>query len=101
VPFQRIQLLGTKGRIEIEIPFNAPPDRPARIFVDDGSVHGGLSAKTVELPEVDQYELQGAAFSRAIRGDGSLDYGLEDALMNMRILDAIRRSETSVAWERI
>lgn len=101
VPFQRIQLLGTRGRIEIEIPFNAPPDRPTRIFVDDGSVHGGVSAKAIEFPVIDQYEQQGAAFSRAIRGEGPLAYGLEDALMNMRILHAIRLSEESAAWEPI
>ena len=40
VPYQRMQIFGTKGRIEIEIPFNAPPDRPCRIFVDDGSALG-------------------------------------------------------------
>ncbi|MBB3018730.1 putative dehydrogenase [Microvirga lupini] len=101
VPFQRIQMLGTKGRIEIEVPFNAPPDRPTRISVDDGSAHGGLSEKAVEFPVVDQYEQQGAAFSRAIRGEASLEYGLEDALMNMRILDAIRQSAESAAWESI
>jgi predicted dehydrogenase len=101
VPFQRIQILGTKGRVEIEIPFNAPPDRMTRIFVDDGSAHGGLSARTIEFPVVDQYKLQGVAFSRAVRGDAPLDYGLDDALMNMRILDAISRSEVSAAWEPI
>ncbi|WP_201861031.1 Gfo/Idh/MocA family protein [Microvirga soli] len=101
VPFQRIQLLGTRGRIEIEIPFNAPPDRRTRIFVDDGSAHGGLSAKAIDFPVIDQYAQQGAAFSRAIRGEGALAYGLEDALMNMRILDAIRRSAETAAWEPI
>src|ERR1035438_10168558 len=35
VPYQRMQFLGTKGRIEIEIPFNAPPDKATRIFPDD------------------------------------------------------------------
>lgn len=101
VPFQRLQLLGTKGRIEIEIPFNAPPDKPTRIFVDDGSAHGSLSVKPIEFPVVDQYELQGEAFSHAIRGVSPLEYGWEDALMNMRILDAIKRSEASAAWEAI
>ncbi|KFG69882.1 Gfo/Idh/MocA family oxidoreductase [Microvirga sp. BSC39] len=101
VPFQRIQLLGSKGRVEIEIPFNAPPDRPTRILIDDGSAHGGLSAKAIEFPVIDQYEQQGAAFSRAIRGEAALDYGLQDALMNMRILDAIRRSAETAAWEDI
>ncbi|WP_243371963.1 Gfo/Idh/MocA family protein [Microvirga solisilvae] len=100
VPFQRIQVLGSKGRIEIEIPFNAPPDRPVRIFVDDGSVHGGGSARAIEFPVIDQYQLQGEAFSRAIRGEESLAYDWSDALQNLRILDALRRSEESGAWER-
>ena len=101
VPYQRVQILGTKGRIEIEIPFNAPPDHPTRIFVDDGSQHGNRSARGIEFPAVDQYRLQGEAFSQAIRGAAPLDYGLEDAILNMRILDALRRSETSSAWERV
>jgi predicted dehydrogenase len=101
VPFQRVQILGTKGRIEIEIPFNAPPDQQTRIFLDDGSLHGGRSAQAIEFPVVDQYQLQGEAFSRAVRGAIPLSYGLEDALMNMRILDAMRRSETSDGWEVI
>ena len=101
VPFQRIQLLGTRGRIEIEIPFNAPPDRPTRIFIDDGSTHGGLSAKAIEFPVIDQYEQQGVAFSHAIRGAASLRYGMEDAIQNMHILDTLRRSETSLGWERM
>jgi predicted dehydrogenase len=101
VPYQRVQILGTKGRIEIEIPFNAPPDSPTRIFVDDGSMHGNRSARAVDFPIVDQYRLQGEAFSRVIRGAAPLDYGLEDAILNMRILDALQQSETSSAWERV
>jgi predicted dehydrogenase len=101
IPFQRIQMLRTGGRIEIEIPFNAPPDRPTRIFVDDGTAHGGLSATIIEFPIIDQYEQQGVAFSRAIRGAAPLGYGLDDALMNMGILDAIRQSAESAAWETI
>jgi predicted dehydrogenase len=101
VPYQRVQILGTKGRVEIEIPFNAPPDTPTRIFVDDGSQHGNRSARAIDFPVVDQYRLQGEAFSRVIRGAAPLDYGLEDAILNMRILDALRRSETTAAWERV
>lgn len=101
VPFQRVQVLGTKGRIEIEIPFNAPPDRPTRILLDDGSQHGGLSAQAVEFPVLDQYQLQGEAFSRAVRGAEPLAHGLSDALMNMRILDALRRSEATGGWEAV
>ena len=101
MPHQRVQILGTKGRIEIEIPFNAPPDVPTRIFVDEGTAHANRSARAIEFPAVDQYQLQGEAFSRTIREGSNLSYGLEDAIMNMRVLDALRRSETSSAWETI
>ncbi|WP_207482734.1 Gfo/Idh/MocA family protein [Arenibaculum pallidiluteum] len=100
VPFQRVQALGTSGRIEIRIPFNAPPDEPTRILVDEGRVHGDAQARSLELPACDQYTLQGEAFARAIRGAGPLVGGVEDAIVNMRVLDALRRSESSGAWEK-
>jgi predicted dehydrogenase len=101
VPYQRIQVLGSKGRIEVEIPFNAPPDKPTQIFIDDGSLHGGRSARAIEIPVVDQYQLQAEAFSRAIREAAPRVFGLGDALMNMQILDALRQSETSSTWVAI
>lgn len=101
VPSQRIHAYGTRGRIDIEIPFNAPADKTTRIFLDDGSQPGGGSAQAIEFPVVDQYQLQGEAFGRAIRGVEPLAYGLDDAVQNLRILDALRRSEASAGWERI
>src|SRR6266481_3554413 len=51
VPYQRMQIFGTRGRIEIEIPFNAPPDRPCRVFLDDGSDLFGAGIETHEIPD--------------------------------------------------
>ncbi len=98
VPFQRMQIFGTKGRIEIEIPFNAPPDQPCRIFVDDGSELGDASATEEVFPTVDQYTLQGELFSRSIRKGGTLEFPLEDAVENMRIIDAIVQSAAEGRW---
>lgn len=92
VPYQRMQILGTKGRVEIEIPFNAPPDKPCRIFVDDGSDVGGGSARVEQFPVCDQYGLQGDAFSRAVRGEGDVPVTLENALANMAVIEALFRS---------
>jgi predicted dehydrogenase len=100
VPFQCVNIIGTKARIEIEIPFNAPQGGTMRIFLDDGSKFAGAAAKTITLPEADQYELQGEAFSKAIRGVEPFPYGVEDAIQNMRVLDAIFRSAKSGNWER-
>ena len=101
VPYQRMQILGTKGRIEIEIPFNAPPDRPCRIFVDDGSKLGDASARLETFDVVNQYSLQGDLFARAIRKGTPLPFPLEDAVSNMRVLDAVFRAGSSGRWEDV
>lgn len=99
VPFQRMQVLGTRGRIDIEIPYNIPPDRPSRIFIDDGSELGGRSARIEEFPTVDQYTLQGDEFSRAVQENTDVPVPLEDALKNMQVIDAVMRSGDSGGWE--
>src|SRR5450432_1316047 len=83
VPYQRMQFLGTKGRIEIEIPFNAPIDQPTRIFVDDGSDVAGAGIRMETIPACDQYTIQGDVFSRAIRENTEVPVPLEDAIANM------------------
>jgi predicted dehydrogenase len=99
VPSQRVIMFGTRGRVEIEIPFNAPPDRPCRVFVDDGSTLGGLPRETIELETCNQYTIQGDLFSRAVRGLGPLPYPLEDSIANMRVIDAVFRAAESGKWE--
>ena len=44
-PFQRVQIAGTKGRIEVEIPFNAPPDKPNRYFVQGMAMNEGKTLR--------------------------------------------------------
>jgi predicted dehydrogenase len=101
VPYQRVNALGANGRIEIEIPFNAPPDRPCRIFLDDGSVLGGGSAEMTTFPIIDQYNLQSEAFSKAVRTGSEVENAIENAIGNMRVIDALFRSADSGGWETI
>ncbi|KQT46296.1 NAD-binding protein [Aureimonas sp. Leaf454] len=98
-PAQRVTILGTKGRIEVEIPFNAPIDRPTRILVDDGRDLFGSGREVIEFPVSNQYTLQGDAFSAAITEGRSLEWGIEDAVANMRVIDAFFRSGRSNGWE--
>jgi predicted dehydrogenase len=100
VAAQRVQILGTRGRVEVEIPFNAPPDRPTRVFVDDGSDLFGAGVETIEIPTVDQYTIQGELFSRAILEGGGVAVPLEDSIRNMAVVDAIFASARSGTWER-
>ena len=95
--FQRMQFLGTAGRVEIEIPWNAPNDRPCRIFI--GDLMGG-APKVEEFPVVDQYTIQGDEFSRAIRGERDVPVPLEDAIKNMAVIEAIFKAAESGRWER-
>lgn len=100
VPYQRMQFLGTKGRIEIEIPFNAPPNKATRIFVDDGRDVGGAGIKIEIIPACDQYTIQGDVFSKAILEDRDVPVPLEDAIANMAVIDAIFRAAQSGKWEK-
>jgi predicted dehydrogenase len=101
VPHQRVQLFGTKGRIEIEIPFNAPPDRPTRLFIDDGRDIFGSGIATETFPGVDQYTLQSDAFSRAILEGTPLPVTLEEGIANMAVIDAIFASAKSGQWQNV
>jgi len=99
VHYQRMQFLGTTGRIEIEIPFNAPPDRPCRIFVDDGRDIFGSGISIETIPTSDQYTIQAELFSKAIQEDGEVPVSIEDAIRNMAVIDAVFRSAESRRWE--
>ncbi|HRX36838.1 MAG TPA: Gfo/Idh/MocA family oxidoreductase [Aestuariivirga sp.] len=96
-PYQRVNIMGTKGRIEIEIPFNAPPDKPNRYFVQGMEMNEG---EWTALPVSDQYQLQAEAFGRVIRKKQKPAWGVDDAIQNMKILDALFRSEKSGKWEK-
>jgi predicted dehydrogenase len=100
VPFQRMQLLGTRGRLEVEIPFNPPPDRRCCLFLDDGRDLAGGGVETVTVEAADQFTLQGDRFAAAVRGRGAVPVPLEDALGNMLALDALFRAAGSGRWEK-
>ena len=97
---QRVTIVGNAGPIEVLIPFNAPSDRPTEIAIDDGAdlIVGGRRVET--FPVCDQYTLQGDAFSRAILDRAPLEFPIEDAIANMRVIDALFRSARSGAWEK-
>jgi predicted dehydrogenase len=101
VPFQTIQIMGTRGRIQIEIPFNAPPDRPTRLFVDNGADLFGGGRRQEEFPVCDQYTIQGDLFSRAIREDGDVPTPLEDSVRNMMVIEAIAQSHGTGHWQAV
>ncbi len=95
--FQRVQIAGSEGRIEIDIPFNAPATGMTLMHVQ----RGGGAVETRSIPDADQYQLQAEAFGRVIRGVEPATYGVADAILNMRVLDALTRSGDTSAWETV
>jgi predicted dehydrogenase len=89
-PYQRVQILGSAGRLDIEIPFNAPNDRPCRIVVN---------GEAAEFETCDQYAIQADLFSRAVRERAPAPYPLEDSVKNMAVVEALFRSARSGRWE--
>ncbi len=96
---QGVTIAGTTGRIQVEIPFNAPPDRPARLLVETRGAGGDVAREVLEVGTCDQYTIQGDLFSEAVRRGGPVAYPLEDSIRNLRVLDALFRSAETSAWE--
>jgi predicted dehydrogenase len=101
IPYQRIHFLGTKGRIELEVPVNAPTDRATRIFIDRTGDLTGSGITTESFTPQDQYTLQGDAFSRAILEDSEVPVSIEDAIANMSVIEAVFRSAEIDGWESV
>jgi predicted dehydrogenase len=94
VPYQRVNIFGTEGRVEIEIPFNAPPDEPCRMWHQRGE-----RIEEMKLEICDQYTIQGDLFSQAILNDTAVPTPLEDAIANMKVIEALFASAKSGSWE--
>lgn len=83
-PYQRVHIFGTTGCVEIEIPFNAPPDRPCKIWL-----HQGHKSQEILLPPCNQYTLQGDLFAAAVLDETPVPTPIEDAVENMRVLEQV------------
>jgi predicted dehydrogenase len=95
-PWQRVDVLGSDGELSVLLPFNPYPDTPMQV-----SVTTGLGTRQVYAPLTDHYVEMFEAFSRAVREGGSAPTPPEDAIANMKVLDALFKSEKSGAWEKV
>lgn len=95
-PYQRVNIFGTEGRVEIEIPFNAPTDRPCKVWYE----HAG-TIEEITFAVCNQYTIQGDVFSQAVLNNTSVPTPIEDAVANMRVIDAIVRSVSNGGWSEV
>jgi predicted dehydrogenase len=110
VPFQRVNIFGSTGHIDVQTPFNAPHDRPCKIFVDDGCASApdftikessDDRAELVTTAPANHYTRQAQAFSEAVRSGKPIENDMQSAVANMRAIDAIFRSAQSQRWESV
>lgn len=91
--FQRVNIVGKSGRVEIEIPFNAPNDRPCRLWHQHGE-----ETQEIQFDIVDQYTIQGDLFSQAILNDTAVPTPIGDAVANMKVIEAVFESGAKGGW---
>jgi len=94
-PYQRVNIFGDQGRVEIEIPFNAPPDRPCLLWHQ----RADASIEEIRCAICNQYTIQGDLFARAVLDDTPVPTPIEDAVANMKVIEAIFKSGASGRWE--
>ncbi len=94
-PFQGANILGTDGRIDVEIPVNAPSDNETKIII-----YANEKTETITFEPCDQYTLQGDEFSKVIINDTQVPIPIEDALNNMKVIEAIFNSKKNNNWEK-
>jgi len=92
-PHQRVHIFGTTGKIEIEIPFNAPPGELTRIWLTS---QGDM--EEITFASCDQYTIQGDLFSKAILDHSPVPVTLDDAVANMNVIEKFRESAGAGTW---
>ncbi len=100
VAHQMLDIFGTRGRIAVEIPWSMPSDRSSRLLIDDGASLTKDNLQTMTFAACDQFQVQCELFCEAVRSRKPAPVPIEDAVANMRVIDAISRSALSGRWEK-
>ncbi len=96
---QRVDIHGTSGRINIEVPFNSPSDRNTRIYVySGGNPPADPDFEVIEFEPMNQYTLQAEAFAAAIRQGTPMPDTGRDLVNNIRVIEKIFAATGPSGW---
>lgn len=90
---QFVRIDGTKGRISIDKPFT-----PAEDYISVIQLETSENVEEIEITPADQYKLQVEEFAKSIIEDTPEPFSLEDALNNMKVIDALFESDKHDKW---
>jgi predicted dehydrogenase len=90
---QSVQIHGTTGTIELQVPFTPAPGDPATVLLTQGGV-----IENLRTDAVDQYTVQGDLFAKAVLEGTEVPTPLSDAVANMRVIDALKASAGQSGW---
>lgn len=93
---QRVEILGTAGRLVIDIPFNIPPDRPTLLHcIAGGDPPTDPAVESIEVAAADPYGTQADAFSRAVRLGLPVPVPPIDAIGTLAVIESILAASAS------
>ncbi|HEY5020006.1 MAG TPA: Gfo/Idh/MocA family oxidoreductase, partial [Steroidobacteraceae bacterium] len=98
-PYQRVVILGSAGHIDVAVPFTPQKEHRCRLVIDSGKSLDGSSAVFEDFAPADQFALQCDAAAAVFRNETQQEFPIEDAIANMRAIDALYRSAISGHWE--
>ena len=90
---QMVKIIGDKGTLEVENPFFRRDGIPSRLFLYQNDV-----AEIITIGEFNHYVNQVDEFCSAILDQSAAPTPLDDALGNMKVIDALFASDREGAW---
>jgi predicted dehydrogenase len=93
---QSLDILGTQGRIGIDVPWSMPDGRESHLLLDEGA----RGNSELRFAACNQWGRHADLFAQAILDGTQAPVPIEDSVANMRVIDALFRSAQSGHWER-
>jgi predicted dehydrogenase len=91
--FQKVILLGTEGRLELDTPFSLASEVGTQIWH-----RRGAEIRELPIEPHNHYTIQGDSFSKAVIENTEVPFPLTDGVANMEVIDAVLRSGKEGSW---
>ena len=89
-PAQFVHVMGSDGRIDVEIPFNVPEEHETSIhLIRGGNPPREPGVETFHFEPADQYAIEAELFARAVLEGATVPTPPEDGVANMAVIERI------------